>query len=56
MNSLQLKKKSNLSAANLNDKASGFQVKCYDRSTTLAPSPFIVERQRVTRKCVCGHL
>ena len=56
VNSLQLKKKSDLSAANLNGKASGFQVKCYDRSTTLAPSPVIVERQRVTRKCVCGHL
>ena len=52
----QPKKKSDFSAANLNGKASGFQVKCYDLSTTLAPSPVKVERQRVTRKCVCGHL
>ena len=56
MNSRQPKEKYDLSAANLNGKASGFQVKCYDRLTTLAPSPVIVERQRVTRKCVCGHL
>ena len=48
MNSRQPKKKSDLSAANLNGKASGFQVKCYDR-------PTMVERQRVTWKSFCGH-
>ena len=55
MNSRQPKKKSDLSAVNLNGKASGFQVKCYDRSTTLASSPVMVERQRVTWKSFCGH-